>query len=119
MGRNQLLRLTREADFRLVYRTGSRRTTDVLTLYFRPNGTKSIRLGLSVARRFGTAVVRSRLRRRIREAVSAQRRSIRGGYDIVVSPRGRAAEAQYAQLREAIGRALTSAGIASARLDAP
>lgn len=109
-----LLRLTREADFRLVYRTGSRRTTDVLTLHFRPNDTENVRLGLAVSRRVGNAVVRNRLRRRIREAVRTYRGAISRGHDLIVSPRGRAAASTYAKLRDAVGRALAAAAIVPA-----
>ena len=106
-----LLRLAREADYRLVYRTGSRRTTDVLTLHFMRNSTETIRLGLAVGRRFGTAVVRNRLRRRIREAVRAYRSDISRGYDLIVSPRGQAAAATYAEMYHAVGRTLVAADI--------
>ena len=106
-----LLRLAREADFRLVYRTGSRRTNDVLTLYYKPNNGETVRLGLAVGRRFGTAVVRNRLRRRFREAVRGYRGQMSRGYDLIVSPRGRATALSYAELRQAVGRALEAAAI--------
>ncbi|MBM3470470.1 MAG: ribonuclease P protein component [Armatimonadetes bacterium] len=107
-------RLSREEDFRRVYREGSRCTTALLVLHARPNGTERVRLGLVVSRRFGGAVARNRIRRRLREAVRAEQSRIRAGADMVVVPRRAAAAARYADLRGAVGIALDRAGMARA-----
>lgn len=107
-------RLSREEDFRRVYREGSRCATALLVLHARPNGTRRVRLGLVVSRRFGGAVARNRVRRRLREAVRAEGARIRAGADVVVVPSRAAASAIYADLRGAVGTAVDRVGIARA-----
>ncbi|MDI6771164.1 MAG: ribonuclease P protein component [bacterium] len=110
----RLGRLSQEEDFRRVYREGSRRTTALLVLHARPNGTESVRVGLVVGRRLGGAVARNRVRRRLREAIRAERGRIRSGADLVVVPRRAAAAASYAALRGAVCVALDQAGMGGA-----
>lgn len=109
-------RLVREDEFRRVYREGSRRSTPLLVLHARPNGLGAVRLGLAVGRRFGRAVRRNRLRRRLREAVRADYLRITTGVDLVLVPREAAARAMYRDLRAAALTALGAAGLLDDRL---
>lgn len=119
MGRQSLHRLTREADFRLVYRNGSRRTTDVLVVHVLFTQESTVRLGLAVGRRFGHAVSRNRFRRRVREAVRAYRPAFVRGCDLVVVPAARARQASFIEIRGAVGRALITAGCLADTEDPP
>jgi ribonuclease P protein component len=107
-------RLTRDEEFRRVYRDGTRCTGWLVVLHTCPNGLGTIRLGLSVGRRFGGAVARNRLRRSLREAVRRHRPQIRAGVDIVVVPRAAAAGAAYADLLDGVRAALGTAGVLDA-----
>jgi ribonuclease P protein component len=104
-------RLAREDEFRRVYREGVRRANALLVVHARPNRLGTVRLGIVVGRRFGRAVRRNRLRRRLREAVRAGRRRLRGGVDLVVVPREGAAAAGLPELRAAIEDALAATGL--------
>ncbi len=104
-------RLAREDEFRRVYREGSRFSTALLILHARPNSGIGVRLGLVVGRRFGRAVERNRLRRRLREVVRAYRQDIVRGVDLVVVPRKAAAQATHGDLREAVWSALEGVGL--------
>lgn len=53
----------------------------------RPNGLPRMRLGLSVGRRCGRAVVRNRLKRVVRESFRLAPGRMLGGLDVVVIPR--------------------------------
>ncbi len=70
-----------------------------------------MRLGLAVNKGFGIAVLRNRIRRRLREAVGAEQGRMEVGADIVVIPRRPAAAAKYADLRAAVGAALERLGM--------
>lgn len=59
-----------------------------------------------VGRPVGGAVVRNRVRRRLREAVRAQRHSLRPGYAYLVGASPGAASRSTAELTELVGRAL-------------
>lgn len=70
------------------------------------------RLGLSVSKKVGNAVVRNLVRRRLREIFNACLAEIPKNYDLVVSARPGASEASYAELeaefRKAIARLSSS-----------
>lgn len=61
-------RLTREAQFRTLLARGFRHSTPHLVVHLLVNELGHSRLGLTVPRKVGTAVVRNRVRRRLREA---------------------------------------------------
>ena len=79
-------RIRKQPDFDRVYRTRVYAADDVLVV----NGDKSAvthsRLGLSVSRKVGGAVVRNRWKRLIREAFRLSREEIPEGLDLVVRP---------------------------------
>jgi ribonuclease P protein component len=62
------------------------------------------RCGISVKKALGNAVVRNRIRRRIREILWRNRTEIPSGWDIVIHPRRSVAEGPFASLEaELIG----------------
>jgi ribonuclease P protein component len=61
------LRITRAAELRALLTQGKRRRTDHLDLFTRPSPVGRSRLAVVVPRHAHTAVLRNRLRRRIRE----------------------------------------------------
>lgn len=76
-------------------------------MHLYPNGLQNPRLGMAVSKRVGTAVVRNKLRRRIREIFSARSSNLGGeGYDLVVSVRPAAASAEFEDLESEFDRAL-------------
>ena len=82
-------------DFRLIYKRGKSRVTPVLAMYARKNKTASNRIGITVSTKVGKAVVRNRVRRRIREAYRRNEMCFTSGRDIVVVARVRAASSTY------------------------
>lgn len=71
-----------------------------------------VRIGFSVSKRVGGAVVRNRVKRRLREAVRVRLTSLTPGWDIVVSARPAAASAPFETLDAEIGALLQRAGLA-------
>lgn len=88
--------------FRRIYQRGKSSAGRSLVVYCRRNGLGYNRLGLTVGAKVGHAVVRNRIRRRVREAYRLSETSYRRGYDIVVVARSRAAEADYRELAECL-----------------
>lgn len=91
--------------FRRLYRKGKTVADGRIALYARHNGRKENRLGLTVSTKVGCAVVRNRVRRRLREIYRLHEGDFRRGYDIVVVARHRAAQAEYARLERELLRA--------------
>jgi ribonuclease P protein component len=79
--------LRRPADFKQVYDRRCSVSDGRLVVYGRANGLDYARLGLSVSRKVGNAVVRNRLRRLYREAFRLTRADLPTGLDLVLIPR--------------------------------
>ena len=72
-----------------------------LVIYCRKNGSQENRIGLTVSAKLGHAVVRNRIRRRLREIYRLHESQFQPGWDIVVVARGRAVDAPYRKLESA------------------
>ena len=86
-------RLSRSAEFERVYRQGRSKANRFLVLYAFPRDEEAAdreegpRLGLSVSRRVGGAVDRSRVKRVLREAFWAEAPRLPDGSDYVIVAR--------------------------------
>jgi ribonuclease P protein component len=108
-------RLSRSRDFDTVYRHGRSVSTRFLTLYWFPREEEGDepRLGVAVPKSGGSAVVRNRLKRQIREAWRARVESLRPGHDYVIVARpgladsveSRGADWLGERIDEALGKA--------------
>jgi ribonuclease P protein component len=91
-------RIVRRADFDAVYRTGRRRSSASFAIFYRPNERAVTRFGMSVKKTMGVAVVRNRIRRRVREILRLNRQEIASGWDIVIHPRPAVLSANFGAL---------------------
>lgn len=100
------VRLRKRSEFLRVQDKGFKITADCLLCLVLPNarGERVTRLGLTVSTKVGNAVVRNRIRRRLRELFRTQKASLPGGLDMVLIARNSAAEADFARLSRAFDR---------------
>jgi ribonuclease P protein component len=101
-------RLVRKTEFDAVYRAGKRRSSSHFTVFFRANELPQSRFGFSIKKALGGAVVRNRIRRRLREMVRCHRLEIPAGWDIVIHPKSMVARAEFAALTADLLRLLKS-----------
>lgn len=80
-------RVRSRLDFARVYEHGVRVSDGYLSLTALPNEHPTSRLGLAVSKRYGNAVQRNRLKRRLREVFRLSRADLPTGLDLVVQPR--------------------------------
>jgi ribonuclease P protein component len=123
------MRLLKRVEYEAVYGAGQRRSSPLFTVFFRahtalPNeaigreppreGTsakmfaanRASRFGISIKKALGGAVVRNRIRRRIREILRRNRTEIPTGWDIVIHPRSAVAKAAFPPLEAELVRLL-------------
>ena len=94
-------RLRSPAEFQRV-RAGKRSWGHpLLVLYVAPNDGQPTRVGISVGKRVGNAVVRNKVKRRVREAVRLRHAELAPGHDLVFIARAPAAEAAWPTIRAA------------------
>ena len=98
----------RRGEFDAVYRAGKRRSSCHFTVFFRANQLPVSRFGFSIKKALGGAVVRNRLRRRLREIVRCHRAEIPVGWDVVIHPKSSVARAEFTALTEDFMRLMKS-----------
>ena len=102
-------RLVRRGEFDAVYRAGKRRSSSHFTVFYRANELPRSRFGFSIKKALGGAVVRNRLRRRLREIVRCHWLEIPAGWDIVIHPKSSAERAAFRALTADLLRLLRDA----------
>jgi len=93
--------LKENSMFRRLYAKGRSAAGSYLVVYCRRNGTDGNRIGFTVSKKLGHAVVRNRVRRRLREIYRLHEEEFLHGWDLVVVARSRAVGAPYAKLERA------------------
>lgn len=88
--------------FRRLYSKGKSAVSPYLAVYVRRNGSAGNRLGITVSTKLGHAVVRNKVRRRIREAYRLHEGELRTGWDIVIVARVKAAHGRYGALERSL-----------------
>lgn len=108
-------RLTRREDFNKVYRHGKSSANHQFVVYVmnQPSAVEgdSFRLGISVSKKIGNAVVRNRLRRMLKEIVRLNGDKIAPRTDLILIVRKPAAEMEYADMEKSVLHVLKRAGI--------
>ena len=108
--------LKKNSDFRRLYAKGKSVVTPYMVLYCRRNSLGVNRLGYTVSTKLGHAVVRNRVRRRLREIYRLNARKFKPGYDIVVVARSRSVGAPYQKLEAGFLNACGKLGLLEERL---
>ena len=92
--------LTQSIQYALVYQQGSSWVSSLIVMKALPNGLGLSRYGFSVSKRVGKAVIRNRIKRRLRGILRLT--PVEPGWDIVFVVRPVAAGAGYANLRKSV-----------------
>lgn len=105
--------IARSNDFRRLYETGRKARRDGVTVFVAPRPAPDLptRLGLTVPRSAGSAVVRNRIKRRLREAM--RERGPEAGFDVVIRADRSAVDVEFQELGQHVAGALAAVGAAS------
>nr|WP_237691053.1 ribonuclease P protein component [Paenibacillus caui] len=106
------MRLRNRADFGRVYRNGKSFANRQLVVYWSPRPeVEQFRLGVSVSKKVGNAVVRNRMRRLIKEIVRLNKDKLNEHVDIIFIVRKGALEMSYGDLQKSVLHALRKAAL--------
>jgi ribonuclease P protein component len=98
--------IRKRRDFELVFKEGISSRSQYLVLYARPNELSYNRLGLSVSKKIGKAVIRNRIRRLLKEAMKKLFGDSSVSYDVVIVARKLSAEGKLDDFIRSIKRFL-------------
>lgn len=101
-------RILRSADFRTVYDNGTRVSGPLFAAFCKAREADGagVRIGLTVPKALGGAVVRNRIKRRLRSAFRLHRAEWNLDWDIVLNPRKAAILAPFADLERALAEVI-------------
>jgi ribonuclease P protein component len=114
------IRLRKHADFQRVYQASRRYSSASMTYFFRvrdasePAGPQP-RIGFTTGRVLGGAVVRNRIRRRMREAVRLHATELPQRTDVILHPRKAVLDMNFALLDKEISRVFAAIAAAGAK----
>lgn len=103
--------LSRPQEFAALQSEGTTRSHPLIVARFRRTSLETTRFGLSTGRKLGGAVIRNRVRRRLREALRVMAPSFRPGWDVLIIARPALVGADHDALVEALRRVLEKAGV--------
>ena len=105
--------LKKNYEFRRLYHKGRSAVTPYLVVYSMRSKTGGGRVGFTVSVKLGKAVVRNRVRRRLREIYRLNAERLRPGTDMVIVARARCVNAQYSAIEKAFTDACRQLGVLS------
>jgi ribonuclease P protein component len=105
-------RLRKHADYQRVYKASRKQFSTSMT-YFHAAQPATLehpgpRIGLTVGKVLGGAVVRNRIKRRMREAVRQNLKILTARVDVILHPRRSVLEANFEDLKLEVGRVFTT-----------
>ncbi len=95
-------RLLKRADFERLSKYGNRIDSDYFVILYTRNGLGKLRLGVTVSKRVGRAVIRNRLKRLVREHFRQHKGLFSDSYDVNVIAKGGTSDLPSRRIREAL-----------------
>lgn len=103
--------LKKNGQFVYAYKRGKAKSSKYMTLIFVRARTYNTKVGFSVSKKIGNAVVRNKVKRRLKDSFGRYMPSIKKGYYVVIVARPPIAQATFSQLHEQVGALLNKAGL--------
>jgi ribonuclease P protein component len=104
-------KIRKNIEFRTVYRRGKSFSNQLLVLYIFKNKKELNRVGISVSKKVGKSVVRSRVKRLINESYRLNKDGIKKGYDLVFIARTASNDRSYFEIEKSLKNLFKRAGL--------
>ena len=108
---NKRYRLQKNRDFQITYKRGKSLGHPFLVLIFRKTNRPQPRIGISITKKYGNAVMRNRIKRQLREILRGRLDTVKQGYDIVFVVRKEARHADFKRLGDSVHNLLKRGGL--------
>ena len=104
-------RLKKRYQFNYVYKSGEHYSGEHMVLYVVSSKTKNIKVGLAVTKKVGHAVVRNKVRRRLREIIKTQVPNLKQNNNILVVARENICSASFEKLSNEFSKLIKKANL--------
>lgn len=91
-------RLKKNMEFKKVYNVGKNHWNRNFVLYVKKNNLDETRVGFTVTKKHGNAVVRNKIRRQMKEAYRLNFNNVKNGYDLVFIPKRNITNINYKEI---------------------
>jgi len=103
--------LKQNRDFQRLYKRGGKAVSKNLIIYYRKNQEQGHRVGITVSKKVGSAVVRNKVKRRIKECFRKVEGKIPKPHDIVIVARPRCAESEFSDILKDLEKLVIESGL--------
>ncbi len=114
---DKIYRLRSNMEFKKVYSGGKSYWNRNLILYVKKNNLDYPRIGYSITKKIGNAVIRNNVRRRMKEINRISFNRINGNYDLIFIPKKNIVDISYKELESAMLHILKIAGLLKGQSD--
>lgn len=95
-------RLRKNEDFQSVFKKGKNFWNRQFTLIIKKNKLSESRIGFTITKKYGTAVERNKLKRRLREIIRNNNYLLIKNHDMILIPKASTKNMTYAELESSV-----------------
>lgn len=95
-------RLKKRKEFAYIFKKGESLSSRHIVLTFAPSKLKKYKVGFSCGKKVGKAVVRNKVKRRVKEAVYAHRNLLKVGYNYIFVGKQNSSLATFEEIKQEV-----------------
>lgn len=106
----RIYRLKKNYQFNYIYRKGKAVGNSLMTVHYASNGNGKLKIGFSIPKKFGKAVRRNLVKRRLKHAFSLILPEVDKNFNYIITPKPAADPASYEDLSNSLSALLYKCG---------